>query len=521
MLSRHALFTFLVASLFIIPSALLTYRHSSEARIPFYQEDQDARTMELSVTFTVPASGEARRKRQEFRFWLPDGDPHWKVIDEQTNSGPFSLGILEEDGSRVAILSHRGVGSESLSAEYRLILTREKSDLRRKGRVFTIPKISKGQQKQFRAWSTDICGGAITELEKGALQRCIPELLRFIQHSQSNWLTSILQRDEFSEAEFARLFLTLLEGEGLDGEVRTSIPLKGYQFSVEPRLVLYFDTPNTVELAYDFHSETVENAKGYFRWGEREEIISSTRGDVQPQISVATAAVTPASRLRRDGAQSSKLVQFLTLQRLPAATQALFEFTLLLPLAALVVCVVRNFIGLVTFGTFMPALLGLAFLQTGLFAGLLLSLLVLGAGCLARLAADRLHMLLVPRLAAVLTTVTLLFYLLTQLSFEFSWGDGLQISLFPVVVLTMMVERLTLIIDELGFLTAVSRLGSTLLSALLCYGVLLQEEIQFLFFHFPELNLAVLGVAILFGRYTGYRLTELIRFREFGKELQS
>ena len=46
---------------------------------------------------------------------------------------------------------------------------------------------------------------------------------------------------------------------------------------------------------------------------------------------------------------------------LPAAERQLVEFLLLLPVAALVCCVVRNVIGLHTYGTFAPALLGLAF----------------------------------------------------------------------------------------------------------------------------------------------------------------
>ena len=37
--------------------------------------------------------------------------------------------------------------------------------------------------------------------------------------------------------------------------------------------------------------------------------------------------------------------------------------------------------------------------------------------------------------------------------------------------------------------------------------------VEHLFFVFPELLLAVLAVTLLIGRYTGYRLTEIRRFR--------
>jgi len=36
-----------------------------------------------------------------------------------------------------------------------------------------------------------------------------------------------------------------------------------------------------------------------------------------------------------------------------------------------------------------------------------------------------------------------------------------------------------------------------------------------MFLVFPELLVVILGLLILVGRYTGYRLTELIRFRAF------
>ena len=37
---------------------------------------------------------------------------------------------------------------------------------------------------------------------------------------------------------------------------------------------------------------------------------------------------------------------------------------------------------------------------------------------------------------------------------------------------------------------------------------------------FPELHFFTIALLILLGRYTGYRLTELWRFREFGESGQ-
>ncbi len=41
--------------------------------------------------------------------------------------------------------------------------------------------------------------------------------------------------------------------------------------------------------------------------------------------------------------------------------------------------------------------------------------------------------------------------------------------------------------------------------------------LEHLIFTFPELLLVILALVMLMGRYTGYRLTELRRFKELAK----
>src|SRR3954467_14587785 len=65
----------------------------------------------------------------------------------------------------------------------------------------------------------------------------------------------------------------------------------------------------------------------------------------------AQAELSPARRFFRG----------ISLYMLPPAEQHLVSFLLLFPVAALIVCLFRNVIGLHSFGTFAPALVGLAF----------------------------------------------------------------------------------------------------------------------------------------------------------------
>src|SRR5262249_52685348 len=98
----------------------------------------------------------------------------------------------------------------------------------------------------------------------------------------------------------------------------------------------------------------------------------------------------------------------VSLFMLPPAEQRLVEFLLLMPVAALIICIFRNLIGLNSFGTFAPALVGLAFRELCSLPGVLVFASILLVGWLMRRVLDRYHLLQVPRIAVMLTLVVLL-----------------------------------------------------------------------------------------------------------------
>ena len=87
--------------------------------------------------------------------------------------------------------------------------------------------------------------------------------------------------------------------------------------------------------------------------------------------------------------------------------------------------------------------------------------------------------------------------------------------LLPMVILTMTVERFYLTTEEDGPRFAVQLMAGTAVVAACCYAILRWDEVGNLLLAFPELHLFTLAALILLGRYTGYRLTELWRFRDF------
>ncbi len=100
-----------------------------------------------------------------------------------------------------------------------------------------------------------------------------------------------------------------------------------------------------------------------------------------------------------------RLFMNLSLFTLPPAERRLVEILLLLPIAALIICIFRNVIGLSSFGSFAPALIGLAFHDLHSLPGILVFVTILLIGWLMRRVLDHYHLLQVPRIATMLTLI--------------------------------------------------------------------------------------------------------------------
>ncbi len=206
-----------------------------------------------------------------------------------------------------------------------------------------------------------------------------------------------------------------------------------------------------------------------------------------------------------------------SLHGLPIQTQEVYRVLLMVPVGALLLVLLRGLIGIKTFGTFMPVLIALAFRETRLGVGIVLFLVIVALGLALRSYLERLHLLMVPRLAAVLTMVVLLMLGLSILSQRLSIERGLSVALFPMVILTMTIERMSLVWEERGGGEALEQAAGTLLAAVLAYLAMSNRWLAHWSFVFPELLLVVLAGCLAMGCYSGYRLLELWRFRELAR----
>ena len=199
-------------------------------------------------------------------------------------------------------------------------------------------------------------------------------------------------------------------------------------------------------------------------------------------------------------------------------SQWVLKVLLLIPLGALVVCVFRNIVGLPTLGTFAPVLIALGIYMAPLLLGIAALLLFISIGFFVRWALDRLKLLLVPRLATMLTFVIMGMLMFVVCADKLELSIGSYVGLLPVVILTMSIERTWILEIEDGFLNVVKHLLGTLTVVAVVYFVFQLRSVVDALFMMPELLLGVVALMLLIGRYSGFRFSEYLRFRAIVRE---
>ncbi len=193
----------------------------------------------------------------------------------------------------------------------------------------------------------------------------------------------------------------------------------------------------------------------------------------------------------------------------------LLAIILMVPLGATIVAFSRNVLGLLPYGTFMPALIAVAFRDTGLWLGAGFFIAIIIICTVANLAMRRLRLLHIPRLAIIITMVVMciLFLPVAWLRMGLS-ASAAGVSFFPMAILSLTGERFTQTALEESWKEGVKRMIVTFLVATACYLVYHIEKLQILIVAFPELLLCNIALNLVIGSWTGVRLMEYYRFRE-------
>lgn len=203
---------------------------------------------------------------------------------------------------------------------------------------------------------------------------------------------------------------------------------------------------------------------------------------------------------------------------LPLSTQQTFQIMMVIPVGVLVILILRNLGGLQTLGTFTPVLIALAFRETQLGFGIMLFTVITALGLSLRSYLEHLKLQMLPRLSVVLTFVVVLIATISLFSHKLGLERGLSVALFPMVILTMTIERLSITWEERGGGHAFKVAIGTLVAATLAHLLMSVPELTYFVFTFPAVLMILVGFMLAMGRYRGYRLTELFRFKAFLKD---
>ena len=318
--------------------------------------------------------------------------------------------------------------------------------------------------------------------------------------------------------ERARLAQTLLAGARIPTLLVHGITLqKDIQRSVVKTLLAVHNGDDW--LLFDPQDGHRGRPPNFLIWYRGEEELATVTGArlADLQISVKRRVVSTLDLAAQRAEIEDSLAGRISVLQLPVQTQGVYEVLLLVPFGILAIVLLRNFVGFSSFGTFAPVLIALAFRETELLKGILLFVLIVSLGLVFRFYMERLRLLLVPRLAAVVTIVVLLMTAISIISDQIGTETGLSVSLFPMVIISMVIERMSIVWEERGAATSIREGVGSLAIAALAYLIMSVDLLSYWVTVFPEINLVVLGLIIALGRYTGFRLSELSRFRQLAK----
>lgn len=447
-----------------------------------------------------------RNRPVKARFTIPYTPPSWVILDEYFVAQNYGVMTNLVGDNRQAVWSlRRSSGQQSLY--YRAIFreaSHETMVLRKPSysKVQILPDNQKavvdaiiGQARQASADIQTFAQSVIQELNK---QDGNAKLLLQGDHSNKAMLQAIVQ-----VLRQAKVDVLPVQGFYLKQENKAEVK---WYLAIHDGKNWFYLNPETA---------TVGLPKSFLIWQYGAEPLFDVSGGKNPQFNI-TVSPTPMNALyaaKVRGLQvDSKLMRFSLLE-LPVNTQETYKILLMIPLGAFIILLLRNFIGLKTFGTFMPVLIALAFRETELVWGILLFTLIVSFGLLVRFYLNELRLLLVPRLSIILTVVVLMMLFISILSQSLNLSAGLSLALFPMVILTMTIERMCITWDERGAFEAIKCGLGSLFAAVITYTVMNLNALQYLMFAFPELLFVLVALILIFGQYQGYRLVELFRFK--------
>lgn len=447
----------------------------------------------------------------KIKFYIPKKPYNYQVINEDFVSGEYGQ-TIEDDGVNRYILWAVRKDSGRDILYYRIQLSSAPGRNARRIK----PMISYVPTPKYTDIERTAVNAILSRVRRSSadIVTFSKELIKVVNENSESENIKILMKDVRGDRDLALKIKYILAGAHIPARLIYLLQLK--DGARNARFMPFLEVNNGSEwIALNPKTGSSGIPNDTFIWKtESENPVTISGGkivDLNISIIRAFKEILPIIKENVD-VSKSPLIEY-SLLSLPVNTQNLYRILLLLPLGALVVVFMRNFIGIETNGTFMPILIALSFRETHLLLGIILFTIIVSVGLFLRFYLEKLKLLMIPRLSAILTIVILLMLVISIISNKLGIPSALSIALFPLVIITMTIERLSIVWEERGRSEALKQGVGSLIVAVIGYFFMQNSILQHLFFLFPELLLVILGIMILMGRYTGYRLLEFYRYR--------
>ncbi|SDX71709.1 inactive transglutaminase family protein [Marinobacter mobilis] len=434
---------------------------------------------------------------------VPDEPPGFHLLSEQAASPGYGFSVVSEAGNRRAEWSKRfATGSQTLYFKVQLIpdtsVTNEP------------PKEPPLARRVF--WEEPQATAVREVLQQARRKSSSPEsltreLIKLLQPESPEQNTTLLT----SGTNYPELLARMLNHAGIPARIADGLQLEDARRrqTLKPYLQIY---NGEQWLTFNPHSGDQGLPDDVVLWRQNAVSLLDVVGGSDSQVSFSMLRQTvPALQLARVEANDNGL-GFISLYQLPIEEQSMFRMLLLLPIGALIVAFMRIVIGIRTSGTFMPVLIAVAFVQTSLVPGLVAFISVVSMGLLMRGYLSALNLLLVSRISALIILVIFITTGISIVGYQMGFNTGMTVTFFPMIILAWTIERMSILWEEEGAREVLTQGFGSLFVAVLAYLAMSAPVANHLTFNFPELHLVVLGLILVMGQYTGYKLTELRRF---------
>ncbi len=447
-------------------------------------------------------------------MYIPQSSDSFLVMDENFVSRGYGLTTKRQDENRKAVWSIRSEeGWQTLY--YRAVI--RKNQTARNGKKVKKPAVFEFLLPEVEQ---EAVGGIIEKIKEMSAdeESFIHNAFELLKLPRSDKNVLLLAGSRPTNERRVEVLLKILKKAGFAARSVQGIDLGDFvgHADIKHRIEVY-SKEKKKWISYNIDTGSSRVPSGFLPWWFGEQGLTEVKGgeNVIVNIGIERSQENLVKSALKNNQEASSLFLDFSLLHLPLDIQAVYRVLLLIPLGALLVVILRNVVGVKTFGTFMPVLIALAFRETELLWGIFLFTLLLSGGLMVRFYLEHLKLLLVPRLAAIVTVVVIMMVFFSIMTQKLGLDRGLSVALFPMIVLAMTIERMSIVWDELGPGDAMKQGIGTMLVASAIFLLIFHELFEHLLFVFPELLFVILAFTLLLGRYTGYRVVELYRFREF------